>query len=169
MAFKQWSWDRKHLCLVSASRRQTGRDEVCDSNFSGNMMNEKRGGIGKGFSRREGLRPKSRIGGWGAMGSPRSVVVDVQRGSHEVIPCSMEKSPLLHHPGNASSTGQCPQVTHVKTSQKHDTTGGLNKHHASHREEWSKREYPEHGQGHSHGNFGQRQWKGGGYTGDHSS
>lgn len=57
------------------------------------------------------------------MGSPRPGVVDVQRGSHEVTPCSMEKRPLLHRPGNASSTGQCPQVTHVKTSQKHDTTG----------------------------------------------
>lgn len=134
-------------------------------------MNEKRGGTGKGFSRREGLRPRSRIGGQGRMedmGSPRPGVVDVQRGSHEVIPWSMEKSPL-HHPGNASSTGQCPQVTHVKTSQKHDTIGGFNKHHAAHREECSKRKYPEHGQGHSHENFGQRQWKRGGYTGDHSS
>lgn len=64
------------------------------------------------------------------MGSPRPGVVDVQRGSHEVIPWSMEESPHSITL-NASSTGQCPQVTHVKTSQKHDTIGGLNKHHAA--------------------------------------
>lgn len=100
----------------------------------------KRGGTKKGFSRREGLG--------------RAGVGDVLRGSHEVMPCGVEKSTFLHHPGNTSSTGQ---VTCVKTSQKHDAIGGFNKHHAVHTEEWSKRDYPENGQGHSHGNFGQRQ------------
>lgn len=52
-------------------------------------------------------------------------MVDAQRGSREVMPCSVEKSTLLHHPGNASSAGHGPQVTHMKTAQKQDTIGGL--------------------------------------------
>lgn len=63
MAFEQWGCNRKHLCLVSASpESKQSRDEACDPNFSGNTMNDKRGGTGKGFSRREGLGPRSRIG-----------------------------------------------------------------------------------------------------------